>query len=458
MNKRLTYWLFGIFLMASLVPALSLATATAYFSPEDDLEEVFSQEFQKAQKSIDLAIYNFSSSKIRSDLLDRLQKGVKIRILAHEADKEKAIRFFEPLVSTGAEVRFVTEINHHKFALIDGEVLLNSSGNLSGSSRSKIYDENLVLCRRSCPEHVRAFSREFERLYQYSNIANQPNPTRLSRSEQNTRIHENYPGVALFTSANFTARRGRSSGLPAISFRSHPGEKNKGEVDRYLSQVIDQVYSGGSIQIATGHFRSKPLFDALVRALERNVRIQVVLDGQEYVSYQKSRSQQTKVAKCLQSHPEHFCYRKGYYFSRQLSQAGIDVKLKYYSLRWFYPTAKQMHHKYMIVNQQTVYTGSYNWSNNAEFETFENVMILERRDHPHLVRDYIKNFHQVSQYGGSGGYRSLYHSIQSSRDKVEFHFEPVTLDLNQITRIKDLAYRKCRKLYRIPIEEGECLL
>ena len=68
------------------------------------------------------------------------------------------------------------------------------------------------------------------------------------------------------------------------------------------------------------------------------------------------------------------CHKRGVYFSRMLSKI-VDVSFKYYSIRWDHSTAKQMHSKYMIVDNKTVYTGSYNWSNNAETSSLENVAI-----------------------------------------------------------------------------------
>jgi phosphatidylserine/phosphatidylglycerophosphate/cardiolipin synthase-like enzyme len=36
-----------------------------------------------------------------------------------------------------------------------------------------------------------------------------------------------------------------------------------------------------------------------------------------------------------------------------------------------------MHHKFVILDQQTVLTGSYNWTLESEDENYENLVILE---------------------------------------------------------------------------------
>jgi phosphatidylserine/phosphatidylglycerophosphate/cardiolipin synthase-like enzyme len=51
-----------------------------------------------------------------------------------------------------------------------------------------------------------------------------------------------------------------------------------------------------------------------------------------------------------------------------------------------------MHHKVMIIDEQTVVTGSYNFSANAEERNDENLLII---DNPELARQFEVEFDEI---------------------------------------------------------------
>ena len=73
------------------------------------------------------------------------------------------------------------------------------------------------------------------------------------------------------------------------------------------------------------------------------------------------------------------------------------VRYKYYAYRWHYSYAIQMHHKYMIVDGKRLFTGSYNYSDNAEHNTMENVVIYDAAAFPALVAAFVANFEALWQ-------------------------------------------------------------
>jgi phosphatidylserine/phosphatidylglycerophosphate/cardiolipin synthase-like enzyme len=48
-----------------------------------------------------------------------------------------------------------------------------------------------------------------------------------------------------------------------------------------------------------------------------------------------------------------------------------------------------MHHKFAVVDRQTVLTGSYNWTMESEDENHENLIIMRETD---LVEAYLREF------------------------------------------------------------------
>jgi phosphatidylserine/phosphatidylglycerophosphate/cardiolipin synthase-like enzyme len=67
-----------------------------------------------------------------------------------------------------------------------------------------------------------------------------------------------------------------------------------------------------------------------------------------------------------------------------LHSAGIDV--------WLDGNPRLMHHKVIIIDQKVVITGSYNFSNNAEYYNDENTLIIHNQD---IAALYTKEFQQI---------------------------------------------------------------
>lgn len=55
-----------------------------------------------------------------------------------------------------------------------------------------------------------------------------------------------------------------------------------------------------------------------------------------------------------------------------------------------------MHDKFCIIDNQVVITGSYNWSDNAEFRNEENIAVLENAK---LATEYSVKFRELKQQG-----------------------------------------------------------
>lgn len=67
-----------------------------------------------------------------------------------------------------------------------------------------------------------------------------------------------------------------------------------------------------------------------------------------------------------------------------LINAGIDVRLD--------GNPRLMHHKVIIIDHQTVITGSYNFSNNAEHKNDENTLIIHNQD---IAAQFLAEFQQI---------------------------------------------------------------
>jgi phosphatidylserine/phosphatidylglycerophosphate/cardiolipin synthase-like enzyme len=130
--------------------------------------------------------------------------------------------------------------------------------------------------------------------------------------------------------------------------------------DGTLEHILEVVNSAQeSIYFLAYSFTSDELADALVERAKSGVTVQGVFDRDQYHS------------------------NSGTEFDN-LRNAGIEVNLD--------GNPRLMHHKVMVIDQQIVITGSYNFSRNAEHYNDENTLIIHNQD---IATEYLTEFQQI---------------------------------------------------------------
>lgn len=412
---------------------------------------------KKAKRSIDIAMYSFNYGPMNDELKRAINRGVKVRVIFESANKDRkdpAGSKSAKLEDLGADVRYINKIMHHKYAIIDGPrdelesaktgTLMSGSGNWSTSAGTR-YDENTVFITGAEELNLR-YQAEFNHLWHNSRDfvwgeekTFDPGGIEITADQ----LDVDKDAHAVFTSANYktfvSSRYGntfsRVRGLDEIS-------------DEIVRHIQDAKFS---IKIASGHLRSRPIAEALIEKHKTNpeVDIKVYLDGQEFISEWYAGEQERKLQDCLSTAGTseakiEDCQDKGFYFGYALHEAGIDVRYKYYSYRWHYRTAAQMHHKYLIFDGQTVIQGSYNLSSNAEHNTMENMAILGGATYVNLVAAYDENFDSIWDTGRQPDlYTELTNDIQNATSSIPIVFDSMSLDWTQVDELKKLIRDTC---------------
>ena len=133
----------------------------------------------------------------------------------------------------------------------------------------------------------------------------------------------------------------------------------------------------------------------------------------------------------------------GHYFGKDLVDAGIDVKFDYYAFRWNYRYAEQMHHKYILIDGETVFSGSYNLSANAEQDSFENAIIFEASRYPAMVDAFEDNFEWLWTTN-EGAYDSVLDEVENGTDATfPIVWEPMALAWSQVDALKRAVRSAC---------------
>lgn len=131
-----------------------------------------------------------------------------------------------------------------------------------------------------------------------------------------------------------------------------------------VADIIMQLLreASSSIEGALYRINHPGLAQALEEAAQRGVRVRVLIDGNKY---KESRITQELFDGAL------FPFRLAF------GRLGRGSK---------------MHHKFVILDRQTVLTGSYNWTHESEDENHENLLIL--RD-PYSTDAYVEEFESL---------------------------------------------------------------
>lgn len=137
----------------------------ALFFPSDESLDKLLDVLRKTKRSMDICVFTITDNRISKVLMDKHNAGVKVRILS---DDDKALDRGSDtidLAREGVPVRFDDSPDHmhHKFAILDGNILINGSFNWTRSASTR-NQENLMILEH--PGMVRSFQDEFDRLWE----------------------------------------------------------------------------------------------------------------------------------------------------------------------------------------------------------------------------------------------------------------------------------------------------
>jgi len=151
-------------------------------------------------------------------------------------------------------------------------------------------------------------------------------------------------------------RMSEASKLPPVDVLLTREESVAANIDRLIGG------SRSSIVAALYRLNSKRLGRALGEAGERGVSIRLVLDRTKY--------EETEVTREIVANGR---------FAFRLTHGRRG-------------RASKMHHKFVLVDESIVLTGSYNWTNESEEDNYENLVVLRE---PRVIEVYRAEFERL---------------------------------------------------------------
>ncbi|MDR1997228.1 MAG: phospholipase D family protein [Candidatus Margulisbacteria bacterium] len=136
-----------------------------YFAPQDKPDQKLIRLLNQAKTEVNIAVYSLTKTDIAQAIVSARQRGVKVRILTDReqaANKYARDEYFESYQIPVARDTHKGYM-HHKFAVIDGKIVVTGSYNWSNNA-SYNNDENMLVIES--PELAEIFNNEFGRLWQ----------------------------------------------------------------------------------------------------------------------------------------------------------------------------------------------------------------------------------------------------------------------------------------------------
>ncbi len=343
-----------------------------------DLAGKFIERIDSAKYSIDLALYSLSGSvgsTIASHLLSAKARGVKIRMIAENGNSDTS-----PMNTMKNSIPFITDafdpvdagagLMHDKFAVFDfrdttsftDDWVWTGSWNATDPGNNDDAQNVIEIQDKAL---ANAYTMEFNEMWGSSTDTPSASQSRFGSHK-----------------LDITPHKFNINGTP-LSMYFSPSDQTTFHISEALKAA---TYSVGVCMLT---FTRSDLSQELVAKKTAGDKVRVLLDNNTDTGNQ-------------------------YNF---LQSNGIDIHLKGSDV------AGYLHHKYVVIDaedpdaDQTVITGSHNWSTSAETSNDENVLIIHSK---RIANLYLQEF--KARYNGAGGTDNILLGVKSLKSDLPKSF------------------------------------
>lgn len=149
-------------------PSCTTTICDLCFSPQESCDQKLISYLDTAEKTLDIAIYSLTLDGIGKSIRRAQKRGVKIRIIADYKSSFIKSSIVNELKDDGIPLHLWSGENsqdglmHHKFAIIDGQIIQTGSYNYSQNATSRNAENQIYMSDRST---IKKYQQEFERLW-----------------------------------------------------------------------------------------------------------------------------------------------------------------------------------------------------------------------------------------------------------------------------------------------------
>ena len=404
----------------------------AFFFPNPQSEKRLINYLKLAQKSLIVAVFTLTNDDLAKEVRNAKARGVDVRIISDDELLKMQGSDIRNMHNEGIQVRVDLDPRaqmHHKFCVIDDHILVTGSFNWTKQAVNK-NQENLVVLDDPCLCSL--YSQEFDRMWlafepsirKYFGGSGDPASTveppehnenkpykKLKKSEssgENIYAEEEVKQVTVADIEQMIqSDAGDVSKIPALVTCLDSVNLPDNAVQNLIKEVFEIVQSNPTFsswgksciqalfsQSLNPITRTKDAFffpnpeseKKLIKYLKRANKTLIVAvftltndDLAREIRNARSRGVQVRIISD----------------DDLMSMQGSDIKSMYeegIEVRVDLDPRAQMHHKFCVIDDYLLITGSFNWTKQAVNKNQENLVVL---DDPFLAQLYIKEFDRM---------------------------------------------------------------
>jgi len=281
-----------------------------------------------ARESVDGAFFEVGSKKVAAAFVRAHQRGIRVRLVTDDSNSGK--EGLKIVLAAGIPVVFDNKrgLMHDKFAIIDGKYLWTGSYNITDNCAYK--NNNNAICIGS-PDLSAIYEAEFTEMFEYGVFKNKREKTPLPA------LNNRY--YVKIGDTNINAYFSPDNDVEDIIVK---------RIKKAKRSIVFMAFS----------FTSDPIGEAMIERAKEGI----------------------SVAGLFEKHGTNS--RESEY--NKFRAEGIPVHLD--------RNRKNMHHKVIIIDDEIVITGSYNFSRNASKSNDENVLVIENAK---IAKKFLAEFHHL---------------------------------------------------------------
>lgn len=168
-GKCLSVFLLFFFLSACIAHSkepLSYDSLQVYFSPQGGCQQAIIGKIGKAKKTLDIAMFSFTNRELGNAVIAARDRGVEVRVVLDESQAANKYSKKNYFLNKGISIRLARGLGrgimHHKFAVIDGQVILTGSFNWTANAEENNFENLLVIYS---PVLAMKYADEFQKIY-----------------------------------------------------------------------------------------------------------------------------------------------------------------------------------------------------------------------------------------------------------------------------------------------------
>ena len=152
----------------SLWFVLSVSTVWAcevqpLFSPTDRVDDAIHAQLQHASKSVHCSLYGITNLRLANDLIAVKKRGVDVGVGLDKIQAAGKHDLHNKLQAVGIliEIKPVATLEHNKFCVLDGAIVIMGSWNWSNSAQKQDNSDVIIT---DCPNVGQAFEAAYQRI------------------------------------------------------------------------------------------------------------------------------------------------------------------------------------------------------------------------------------------------------------------------------------------------------